>query len=80
VKTLSLIVGFTDIDPFILSLFGGHFAVTPQLIVVSVIVAAGSNNLLKACYAVGTARNRTVVPAVVTLVALALASFAYAFL
>lgn len=80
VKTLSLVVGLTDIDPFILSLFGGHYAVTPGLIVSAVIVAAGSNNFLKACYAVGVARRRTVVPAALVLVALAAGSFAYAFL
>lgn len=80
VKTLSLIVGLTDIDPFILSLFGGHYAITPGLIVAAVIVAAGSNNLLKACYAIGIARNRTVIPAAVVLLMLALGSFAYAFL
>ncbi len=79
-KTLSLVVGFTDIDPFILSLFGGHYAVAPQLIVTAVIVASGSNNLLKSLYAAGMARNRAVVPAVAVLVALALGSFAYAFL
>lgn len=80
VKTLSLIVGFTDIDPFVLSLFGGHYAVTPGLIVAAVIVAAGSNNLLKACYALGVARNRTVVPAAAVLFMLALGSFAYVFI
>lgn len=79
-KTLSLVVGFTDIDPFILSLFGGHYAVAPQLIVTAVIVASGSNNLLKSLYAAGMARNRAVMPAVAVLVALALGSFAYAFL
>lgn len=79
-KSLSLVVGFTDIDPFILSLFSGHYAVSPGLVVTAVIVASGSNNLLKGIYSAGTARNRAVVPAVVTLVALALGSFAYAFL
>ena len=79
-KSLSLVVGFTDIDPFILSLFSGHYAVSAPLVVTSVIVASGSNNLLKSLYAAGTARNRTVAPAVAVLAALALGSFAYAFL
>lgn len=79
-KTLSLVVGFTDIDPFILSLFSGHYAVTPSLVVTAVVVASGSNNLLKGIYAAGTARNQSVMPAVAVLVALALGSFAYAFL
>lgn len=79
-KSLSVVVGLTDIDPFILSLFGGHYPVSPGLIVSAVIVAAGSNNLLKAGYALGVARNRAVVPAAAVLLMLALGSFAYAFL
>lgn len=79
-KSLSLVVGFTDIDPFILSLFSGHYAVAPSLVVTAVIVASGSNNLLKGIYAAGTARNRAVGPAIAVLLALALGSFAYAFL
>lgn len=79
VKTLSLVVGFTDIDPFVLSLFGGHFAITPHLIVAAVTIATGSNNVLKALYALGVARNSSVVPAVAGLGLLAGISFAVAF-
>lgn len=79
VKTLSLVVGFTDIDPFVLSLFGGHFAITPHLIVAAVVIATGSNNVLKGLYALGVARNSAVVPGVIGLGALAGISFAVAF-
>jgi len=52
-QVLSFIVGFTDIDPFVLSLLKGDFptAGLTQL-AIAVVIAAGSNNLLKALYAV----------------------------
>ncbi len=80
VKTLSLVVGFTDIDPFVLSLFSGHSTLSPQLIVAAVVIATGSNNVLKALYALAVARGRAVVPAVAGLLVLAAISFAAAFL
>ncbi len=51
-RILSFIVGFTDIDPFVLSLLTGHYAIGEDAVVSSVMIAAGSNNLLKALYAV----------------------------
>lgn len=52
-RILSFVVGFTDIDPFVLSLVTGHYRVIDtHEIAASVILAAGSNNLLKALYAV----------------------------
>ncbi len=50
-KLLSLIVGFTDIDPFILSLLTGHYVIGSQQVAAAIIIAAGSNNVLKALYA-----------------------------
>jgi uncharacterized membrane protein (DUF4010 family) len=50
-EILSFIVGFTDIDPFILSLLTGKFTITTVQIVSAIMIAAGSNNLLKALYA-----------------------------
>lgn len=50
-KYLSLVVGFTDIDPFILSLLNGHYDTNVQVIASAILIAAGSNNLLKAVYA-----------------------------
>lgn len=76
---LSIIVGFTDIDPFILSLLSGEFTVSSSAIVSSVILASGSNNLLKAIYAVALARNRSVRAAAIWLILLFAASILYAF-
>lgn len=51
-RILSFVVGFTDIDPFVLSLLTGHYTIGQDVVVSSVMIAAGSNNLLKALYAV----------------------------
>jgi uncharacterized membrane protein (DUF4010 family) len=50
-KIFSFIVGFTDIDPFILSLLTGKYVVSQAQIVNAILIAAGSNNLIKAVYA-----------------------------
>jgi len=51
-EILSFIVGFTDIDPFVLSILTGKFSVTSVQIIAAIMIAAGSNNLLKAIYAI----------------------------
>ncbi len=50
-EIFSFIVGLTDIDPFILSLLTGKYVVTQTQIVNAILIAAGSNNLIKAIYA-----------------------------
>jgi uncharacterized membrane protein (DUF4010 family) len=50
-KLLSFIVGFTDIDPFILSLLTGKYTLGSHEILSAIIISAGSNNILKAIYA-----------------------------
>ncbi len=76
---LSIVVGFTDIDPFILSLLSGKFSVPENAMVSAIIVASGSNNLLKASYATILARNRSVLAAVIWLLLLFIISLFYAF-
>ena len=44
---LSLIIGFTDIDPFILSLINGDYPIDQKTIVSAILFAIGSNNLFK---------------------------------
>jgi len=48
---LSFIVGFTDIDPFLLNLFQGKYEVTQLLIGMATFQAILSNNILKMIYA-----------------------------
>ncbi len=54
---LSFMVGFTDIDPFVLSLLDGKFHVMEGALEAAIMIASGSNNLLKASYTIGLSRN-----------------------
>ncbi len=58
-QVLSFLVGFTDVDPFVLSLLKGEFPALglPQL-TGALLIAAGSNDLLKGIYAVTFGRLR----------------------
>lgn len=47
---LAFFTGFTDIDPFVLALVGGHLAVAMPAVGKAILIAAASNNLLKAGY------------------------------
>lgn len=77
---LSFAIGFSDIDPFILSLLEGKFQVSEAAIVGAIIIASGSNNLLKAAYALGLGRNRSLIPAALWLALSFVLSIAYVLL
>jgi len=77
---LSLVVGFSDIDPFILSILAGKFSVSDSAIVGAILIASGSNNLLKAIYALTLSRRRSVIPAAIWLITSFLLSLGYVFL
>ncbi len=49
---LSIIVGVTDIDPFLLSLFTGKYSVEIHFIAASSLIAITSNNIIKPVYAI----------------------------
>ncbi len=49
-NVLSFVVGVTDIDPFLLSLFMGKFEVSITEIAIATIIAVTSNNLMKMIY------------------------------
>jgi uncharacterized membrane protein (DUF4010 family) len=52
-KALSFGIGFTDIDPFVMSLLNGAYpVVTPSQLSGALLIAAGSNDLLKGIYAI----------------------------
>jgi uncharacterized membrane protein (DUF4010 family) len=74
VDALAAVIGFTDIDPFVLSIAqGGSGAMSADTARVATLIAIASNNVLKAAYAVGFAGWRASLPAALTLGALALA-------
>jgi uncharacterized membrane protein (DUF4010 family) len=75
---LSFVVGFSDIDPFILSLLDGKFQISQAAIVSAVLIASGSNNLLKAGYAMVLSRQKAMIPAAAWLAATLVISAAYA--
>ncbi len=76
---LAAIVGVTDIDPFVLNLAqGGLSGASSQVLVIAVLIAASSNNLLKAAYAVGFAGWRRGAGPAASLVALSAAGFGIA--
>ena len=79
-RVLAFAVGFTEIDPFVLSVLSGHFAISLHDAVDTVVIAAASNNLLKAGLAFGLARNRSVIPGCAWLTLLTVGSFLYVLL
>lgn len=57
-NVLAVIIGFTDIDPFILSLINGKFAVSQNTIVSAILFAVGSNNIFKGFVALSLGSSR----------------------
>jgi uncharacterized membrane protein (DUF4010 family) len=55
IDVLSFVVGVTDIDPFIINLFQGTWNMTETILVMAVLNAITSNNLLKMIYSVSLA-------------------------
>ncbi len=77
-ELLSLVVGFTDIDPFVLSILSGHFrTMDGQQLVGAIVVAAGSNNLLKAIYAYSLGERKSIRQVSLFLLLLGLATIVY---
>lgn len=77
---LAFMVGFSDIDPFILSLLDGHFKVNANNIVNAILIATASNNLLKAIYAVVITRRSRMLQAGAALCLVSALSLCYAWL
>jgi uncharacterized membrane protein (DUF4010 family) len=55
---LSFLVGFTDIDPFLLNLFQGTHNVSMALIAIATLQAMFSNNVLKMIYGILLSKNK----------------------
>ncbi len=78
-QLLSGVVGFTDIDPFILSLVQGKYNVSNANLIQAILIAVASNNILKAIYA-GVFSKWKMKKAIANLVLLSLLSLAWIFL
>ena len=74
IYTLAAIVGISDIDPFVLNLAQGGLSGVPiSALVAAILIAASSNNILKAFYAASFAGGRATVGSAAALVLLAIA-------
>jgi uncharacterized membrane protein (DUF4010 family) len=77
---LAAIIGVTDIDPFVLNLAqGGVSGVQNAALATAILIAASSNNVLKALYAACFAGGKATAGSAAALVLLALAGLAAAF-
>ncbi len=80
IYSFAAVVGIADIDPFVLNLAqGGVAGLSSKVLAAAVLIAASSNDLLKAAYAVSFAGWRSGLPCVLTLGVLALAGLGLAF-
>jgi uncharacterized membrane protein (DUF4010 family) len=76
IYALAAIIGVSDIDPFVLNLVqGGTTGITNTAIAAAILIAASSNNMLKAFYAVSFG-GRVTAASAVALVVLAVAGVA----
>jgi len=65
-NALSVVVGVTDIDPFLITLFGGKYQVSIELLSRATFQAIISNNLLKLLYALGFSGKHIRMPLLVS--------------
>jgi uncharacterized membrane protein (DUF4010 family) len=77
VYSLAAVIGITDIDPFVLNLAqGGTSGISGDAIASAILIAAASNNLLKAVYTASFGGGQATMPSVAALVGLAFAGIA----
>ena len=77
VNSLAVIMGVTDVDPFIMGMTQAAGALTPLRIAAgAVLIAAASNNLVKGIYAFSLAARKTGVQSLALLAALAVLGLA----
>jgi uncharacterized membrane protein (DUF4010 family) len=80
IYALAAIVGVSDIDPFVLNLAqGGVAGIENAALAAAILIAASSNNILKAVYAAGFAGGKATAASTAALVALATGGFAAAY-
>jgi uncharacterized membrane protein (DUF4010 family) len=72
-------VGFTDNDLFVLSIVQGNIPVRVE-IAQAILIAASSNNVLKAIYALAFGRRREILQPILALLGLAVCSIGAAWL
>ena len=61
-RTLSIIVGISDITPFVLNLFQAEYAVSESLLMLATFQAIISNNIVKMVYGIVLSKNKIAKP------------------
>ena len=77
-RMLSLVVGLSDITPFVVSLLQGAFGIADLRIMQAILIASASNNLVKTAYTYAFGSRRTGNLAAPGMIALAIPSLLYA--
>jgi len=62
---LSLVVGVTDVDPFLLSLFTGKYGLALTVLSQATLIAVTSNNLIKLIYALALGSRKLMKPLII---------------
>ena len=74
---LSFVVGVTDVDPFLLSLFTGKYHLALTVLSNATLIAVTSNNLIKLIYALSLGSRKLRRPLLIGFIAIIVASVAF---
>ncbi len=74
---LSFVVGVTDVDPFLLSLFTGKYELALTVLAHATLIAVTSNNLIKLVYALWLGSRRLYKPLIIGFLAIIAASVVF---
>ena len=75
---LSVVVGFTDIDPFVLSILNGHYQnMSLASLAGAILIAAGANDVLKGLYALVLGERRSGIKLLIALSLIGTVTAAY---
>ena len=74
---LSFVVGVTDVDPFLLSLFTGKYHLALTVLSNATLIAVTSNNLIKLIYALSLGSRKLHKPLLIGFIAIIVASVAF---
>ena len=77
---MAFISGFTDIDPFVLSLINTNYAISQNTVIAAILIAVGSNNLFKGFLALALASRFVGWTSLSALGSLSIVTFVTAFL
>jgi uncharacterized membrane protein (DUF4010 family) len=79
---MALISGLTDIDPFVMAVVNGHLEKPKTVLAAAILLAAGSNGIMKGIYVavLGSQTTRRIAPGVLLLTAVCTLGLAFGLL